>query len=115
MKNPYATHSVRPKIQRCEMADVSVSGLPMIDTEKSEQTKLNNMMFIGVHSWKKGKEMPTIRTKADTFLLHHYAFRTISAVSSKGHFRFPKHPIRRTCVRSVQSPTDNWMRQIADR
>lgn len=50
MKNPYATHILFPYSHRWEMADVSVSGLPMIDTEKSEQTRLNRMMFIGVHS-----------------------------------------------------------------
>lgn len=32
------------------MAAVTVNGLPKIDTEKSEQTKLNKMMFIGVQS-----------------------------------------------------------------
>lgn len=53
MKNPYATQIESPKIQPWWIADTRVKGFPMMLTEKSLHTKLNNIMFIGVQIWKK--------------------------------------------------------------
>jgi hypothetical protein len=50
MKKPYAMQAVRPKDHPRSNAAVNVTGLPKIETEKSEQTKLKRMRLSGVHS-----------------------------------------------------------------
>lgn len=61
MKKPYTAHMSLPNNQRRATADAKVQGLPRMDTEKSDTTRLNRITFKGVHNWSKWRQNLVIK------------------------------------------------------